>query len=78
VGITQKELAALAGASMGTVLLWEKGKIQPREEKKAVLAGLKKMKKGEVKKSLKGKIRLRNKKSTYSNRCHDLNDYVPR
>jgi DNA-binding transcriptional regulator YiaG len=54
-GITQKELAALAGVSMGAVQLWEKGKIQPRDEKKAVLAGLRKMKKGDVKKALEGK-----------------------
>jgi DNA-binding transcriptional regulator YiaG len=54
-GITQKELAILGGVSMGTVQLWEKGKIQPRDQKKAVLAGLRKMKKGEVKKALEDK-----------------------
>jgi DNA-binding transcriptional regulator YiaG len=54
-GLTQKELAALAGVSMGAVQLWEKGKIQPRDEKKAVLAGLRKMKKNDVKKALEGK-----------------------
>ena len=54
-GITQKELATLAGVSMTTTQLWEKGKIQPRDEKKAVLAGLRKMKKVEVKKALEEK-----------------------
>jgi DNA-binding transcriptional regulator YiaG len=53
--ITQKELATLTGVSMGTVQLWEKGKIQPRDKKKALLAGLRKMKKGEVKKVLEDK-----------------------
>lgn len=49
-GITQKELAGLAGVSMGTVQLWEKGKIQPRDQKKAALAGLKKIGKRGIKK----------------------------
>jgi DNA-binding transcriptional regulator YiaG len=41
--ITQKELSILAGVSIGAVQMWEKGKFRPKDEKMAVLVGLRKM-----------------------------------
>ena len=42
-GITQKELAVLAGVSIGAAHLWEKGKFRPKEDKMAVLVALRKL-----------------------------------
>lgn len=36
-GISQREMGVLAGATTGAVLSWEKGKVKPNGEKKAVL-----------------------------------------
>ena len=51
-GISQRELGVLIGASIGAVLSWEKGKFRPMGEKKAALVALRKLKKREVKKLL--------------------------
>jgi DNA-binding transcriptional regulator YiaG len=51
-GISQRELGILIGASIGAILSWEKGKFRPRGEKKAALVALRKLKKREVKKLL--------------------------
>ena len=51
-GISQREMGMLTGASLGAVQSWEKGKFRPKGEKKAALVALRKMKKGEVKKLL--------------------------
>ena len=51
-GITQKELAVLAGVSIGAVQLWEKGKFRPKDEKMAVLVGLRKLGRAGVRKLL--------------------------
>ena len=51
-GITQKELADLAGVSIGAAHLWEKGKFRPKEEKMAVLVGLRKLGRAGVRKLL--------------------------
>ena len=51
-GITQKELATLAGVSMGAVQLWEKGKFRPKDDKMAVLVRLRKLGRNEVRKLL--------------------------
>ena len=51
-GITQKELATPAGVTVGAAHLWEKGKFRPKEEKIAVLVGLRKMRKEGVRKLL--------------------------
>jgi DNA-binding transcriptional regulator YiaG len=51
-GISQRELGILTGATIGAVLSWEKGKFRPRGEKKAALVGLRKLKKREIKKML--------------------------
>ena len=55
-GITQKELAVLAGVTVGAVHLWEKGKFRPKDEKMAVLLGLRKLGRGGVKKLLEEKM----------------------
>ena len=51
-GITQKELAILAGVTIGAAHLWEKGKFRPNEEKRAVLVGLRKLGRNGVRKLL--------------------------
>lgn len=54
-GISQRELGVLVGASTGAVLSWEKGKFKAQGEKKAALVALKKIRKRDVKKILKEK-----------------------
>jgi len=54
-GLSQKELGMLAGVSMGTVVLWEKGKITPKAERKGVLIALRKIGKRDIQKILKEK-----------------------
>jgi DNA-binding transcriptional regulator YiaG len=51
-GISQRELGILVGATTWAVLMWEKGKFKPRGEKKAALVALRKVKKRDVKKML--------------------------
>ena len=51
-GISQRELGNLVGATTGAVLSWEKGKFKPQGEKKAALVALRKVKKRDVKKIL--------------------------
>jgi len=51
-GISQRELGILIGASIGAILSWEKGKFRPKGEKKAALVALRELKKREVKKLL--------------------------
>jgi transcriptional regulator with XRE-family HTH domain len=51
-GLSQKELGMLVGVSMGTVVLWEKGKITPKAERKGALIALRKLKKREIKRIL--------------------------
>ena len=47
-GISQRELGALVGASLGAVASWEKGKFKPQGEKKAALVALKKTRKRDI------------------------------
>jgi DNA-binding transcriptional regulator YiaG len=54
-GISQRELGVLTGASPGAVLSWEKGKFKPKGENKAVLVALRKVRKREVRKLLEQK-----------------------
>jgi DNA-binding XRE family transcriptional regulator len=42
----------LIGVSLGTVVLWEKGKITPKAERKGALIALRKLKKREIKRVL--------------------------
>jgi len=51
-GISQKELAVLAGVTVGAAHLWEKGKFKPKDEKKAVMVALRKLGRREVRKLL--------------------------
>ena len=55
-GISQREMGILLGASLGAVLSWEKGKSKPKPEKKAALVALRKMRKRDVKKLLALKV----------------------
>ena len=65
-GISQRELGILVGATIGAVLSWEKGKFKPQGEKKAALVALRKVRKRDVKKVLAemagGKGKKENKK----------------
>ena len=54
-GISQRELGVLVGASLGAVASWEKGKFKPQGEKKAALVALRKIRKRDVKKMLEEK-----------------------
>ena len=51
-GISQRELGLLVGATNGAVLSWEKGKFKPQGEKKTALVALRKVRKRDVKKML--------------------------
>ena len=51
-GISQKELAVLSGVTVGAAHLWEKGKFKPKDEKKAVMVGLRKLGRRDVRKLL--------------------------
>ena len=51
-GISQRELAILAGVTVGAVGLWEKGKFRPNVNKKAVLVALRKLHKRDLRKIL--------------------------
>jgi DNA-binding transcriptional regulator YiaG len=42
-GISQKELAILSGVTVGAVHLWESGKFEPKDEKKAAMIALRKL-----------------------------------
>ena len=52
-GITQKELAILAGVSLGAAHLWETGKFRPKDNKMGVLVALKKLNRRQVRELLK-------------------------
>ncbi len=54
-GISQRELGILVGATIGAVASWEKGKFKPQREKKAALVALRKLKKRDIKNILKEK-----------------------
>ena len=51
-GISQRELGILVGATIGAVLSWEKGKFKPRGDKKTALVALRKLRKRDAKKML--------------------------
>ena len=55
-GISQKELAILAGVTVGAAHLWETGKFRPKENKMGVLVALKKLNRREVRELLSQKI----------------------
>src|SRR4030043_105053 len=47
-GITQKEMATLAGVTVGAIYQWEKGMFEPRGEKKKTLVALRKLRRREA------------------------------
>ena len=51
-GISQRELGVLTGATIGAVASWERGKFKARGEKKVALVALRKIRKRDVKKML--------------------------
>jgi DNA-binding transcriptional regulator YiaG len=51
-GISQRELGLLVGATIGAVASWEKGKFRPQGEKKVALVALRKIRKRDVRKML--------------------------
>ena len=51
-GISQRELGILVGATIGAVASWEGGKFKPQGEKKAALVALRKIRKREVRRML--------------------------
>ena len=55
-GISQKELAILAGVTVGAAHLWEKAKFKPGDEKKAVMVALRKLGRRDVRKLLEEKV----------------------
>jgi DNA-binding transcriptional regulator YiaG len=54
-GISQREMGILTGASMGAVVSWERGKFKPRGDKKTALVPLRKLGKRKVKELLRQK-----------------------
>jgi len=55
-GITQKELAILAGVTIGAAHLWETGKFRPKDNKMGVLVALRKLNRRQVRELLNQKI----------------------
>ena len=55
-GISQKELAKIAGVAVGAAHLWEKGKFEPGDEKKAVMVALRKLGRRDVRKLLEERV----------------------
>ena len=41
--VSQRELAKLVGVTVGAVFQWEKGKFEPKDDKKKILIGLRKL-----------------------------------
>ena len=56
-GVTQKEMALLAGVTVGAIFQWEKGIFEPRGEKKKVIVALRKLRRREAKKLLEKRVR---------------------
>ena len=53
--ITQKELAILTGVTVGAAHQWEIGKFKPKDEKKSLMVGLRKLGRRDVRKLLEEK-----------------------
>jgi DNA-binding transcriptional regulator YiaG len=54
-GVSQKEMALLAGVTVGAIFQWEKGIFEPRGEKKKILVALRKLRRREARKLLEEK-----------------------
>jgi len=55
-GISQRELAILAGVTVGAAHLWETGKFRPKDNKMGVLVAMRKLNRSQVRELLKQKI----------------------
>lgn len=55
-GVSQREMAALAGVTVGAVFQWEKGIFEPKDEKKKILIGLRKLGRREARTLLEEKM----------------------
>jgi DNA-binding transcriptional regulator YiaG len=55
-GVSQRDMAKLAGVTAGAVFLWEKGKFEPKDDKKKILVGLRKLGRQNAKKLLAEKM----------------------
>ncbi len=51
-GVTQREMATLAGVTVGAIYQWEKGIFEPRGDKKKVLVALRKLRRREARRLL--------------------------
>ena len=69
-GISQRELGILVGATIGAVLSWEKGKFKPQGEKKSALVALRKVRKRHVKKMLAEMAREKGEKEKAQGQRH--------
>jgi DNA-binding transcriptional regulator YiaG len=67
-GITQKELAALTGVTVGAIHQWESGMFKPSLKKKGVLVALRKLGRRDVRKLLEGREAEVAKKKTQPRR----------
>jgi len=54
-GVSQREMAKLAGVTVTAVFQWEKGRFEPKDEKKKILIGLRKLGRREVRQLLEEK-----------------------
>ena len=61
-GISQRELGVMVGATTGAVASWERGKFKPRGEKKVALVALRKLRKRDVKQMLTEKAGAKEKR----------------
>jgi transcriptional regulator with XRE-family HTH domain len=64
-GVSQREMAKLAGVTAGAVFQWEKGKFEPRDDKKMVLVGLRKLGRQNAKKLLTEKEEITTPKKSF-------------
>jgi DNA-binding transcriptional regulator YiaG len=62
-GVTQKEMASLAGVTVGAIYQWEQGIFEPRGKKKGILVALRKLGRRAVRKLLEEKgLEIKEKK----------------
>ena len=54
-GVSQREMAKLAGVTVTAVFQWEKGRFEPKDEKRKILVGLRKLGRREARQLLEDK-----------------------
>ncbi len=70
--ITQKELALLTGVTVGAVHQWESGQFKPAPQKRAIMVGLRRLGRREVRKLLEEKKPQRGEKEASSRKRKPL------